>query len=150
MRQSTIESFITHAHTQINLIFDRKNFVESEIEDDSAVLTYVFPKPIRVYDLLNELDDTMELVIAYHVIPSDATVHGEQCCAYSDPTFDFIYKVNGITDDSGICDTVYVTLYDSLEELGFSVLHEMEEQVHTNNKVVFCRPMSEVLRDFMR
>jgi hypothetical protein len=23
---------------------------------------------------------------------------GEQCCAYSDPTFDFIYKVNCITE----------------------------------------------------
>jgi hypothetical protein len=92
----------------------------------------------------------MEMVIAYHVIPTDATVHGEQCCAYSDPTIEFIYKVNGITDDSGMCDTVYVTLYDSLDDLGFDVLDEMQEQMQNNREVVFARPLREVLRDFMR
>jgi gamma-glutamylcyclotransferase (GGCT)/AIG2-like uncharacterized protein YtfP len=150
MRQSTIDKFITHGHTLINLIFDRKNFVESEIDGDTAVLTYVFPKPLNIYDLLDELDDNMEMVIAYHVVPTHATVHGEQCCAYSDPTIEFIYKVNGITDDSGMCDTIYVTLYDSLDELGFDVLAEMQEQMKNNNEVVFTRPLREVVRDFMR
>jgi hypothetical protein len=100
--------------------------------------------------LLDELDDNMEMIIAYHVIPTDATVHGEQCCAYSDPTIDYIYKINGITDDSGFCDTVYVTLYDSLEELGQDVIDELEKQLRQNNEVVYSRPMREVLRDFMR
>jgi gamma-glutamylcyclotransferase (GGCT)/AIG2-like uncharacterized protein YtfP len=124
--------------------------VESEIDGNTAVLTYVFPKPLNICDLLDELDDNMEMVIAYHVIPTDATVHGEQCCAYSDPTIEFIYKVNGITDDSGMCDTVYVTLYDSLDDLGFDVLDEMQEQMQNNREVVFARPLREVLRDFMR
>jgi hypothetical protein len=75
---------------------------------------------------------------------------GEQCCAYSDPTFDFIYKVNCITDDSGMCDTIYVTLYDSLEMLGIEVQNELEEQTSKSGEVVFARSMSDVLRDFIR
>jgi hypothetical protein len=92
---------------------------------------FILPEPYNYEnsnDLLDILDETMELVILYHVIPSDATVMGEQCCAYSDPTFDFIYKVNCITDDSGMCDTIYVTLYDSLEMLGIEVQNELEEK----------------------
>jgi hypothetical protein len=92
----------------------------------------------------------MEMVILYHVIPTDATIHGEQCCAYSDPTADHIFKINGITDDTGKCDTLYVTLYDSLEELGTEVQLELEEQLTHNSDIVFARPMREVLRDFIR
>jgi hypothetical protein len=49
-----------------------------------------------------------------------------------------------------MCDTIYVTLYDSLDELGFDVLAEMQEQMKNNNEVVFARPLREVVRDFMR
>jgi hypothetical protein len=150
MRQSIIESFITHGNTLINRIFNREYFVESKIDGDTAVLTYVFPTPMNIYDMLDELDDNMEMVIAYHVIPTNATVHGEQCCAYSDPTVEFMYKTNCITDDTGMCDTVYVTLYDSLDALGYEVILEMQQQMKSNNEIVFARPLREVLRDFMR
>jgi hypothetical protein len=150
MRQNTIERFITHANTLANIIFDRRNHVNTEIYDEAAVLTYVMSTPLNIYDILDELDDSMELVIAYHVIPSAATVHGEQCCAYSDPTIDFMYKVNCITDDSGRCDTVYVTVYDSLDDLGFDILYELDEQSEHNNEVSYMRPRAEVIRDFMR
>jgi hypothetical protein len=134
----------------MNSIMSREYYVGADVYEESAVLTFNTPVAYPINDLLDVLDDTMELVILYHVIPSDATVMGEQCCAYSDPTFDFIYKVNCITDDSGMCDTIYVTLYDSLEMLGIEVQNELEEQASKSGEVVFARSMSDVLRDFIR
>jgi hypothetical protein len=61
-----------------------------------------------------------------------------------------MYKVNCITDDSGRCDTVYVTVYDSLDDLGFDILYELDEQSEHNNEVSYMRPRAEVIRDFMR
>jgi hypothetical protein len=150
MQYETIERFISHAHLLANAILSRDFFQDAEIYDDQAVLTYVIPNQYSCYELLNELDDSMEMVILYHVIPTDATIHGEQCCAYSDPTADHIFKINGITDDTGKCDTLYVTIYDSLEELGTEVQLELEEQLTHNSDIVFARPMREVLRDFIR
>jgi hypothetical protein len=49
-----------------------------------------------------------------------------------------------------MCDTIYVTLYDSLEMLGIEVQNELEEQTSKSGEVVFARSMSDVLRDFIR
>ncbi len=150
MQNETIDRFISHANLLANDILSRDYFQDAEIYDDQALLTYVFPNKVNCYELLDELDDSMEMVILYHVIPTDATVLGEQCCAYSDPTAEYIFKVNGITDDSGKCDTLYITLYDSIEDLAIDVQMELEEQLDRNNEIVFARPLREVLRDFIR
>ena len=150
MQNKTIENFLSHSHLQMNSIMSREYYTGAEVYEDSAVLTFLTPKAYPINDLLDILDDTMELVILYHVIPSDATVIGEQCCAYSDPAFDFIYKVNCITDDNAMCDTIYVTLYDSLETLGIEVQTELEEQTSKSSEIIFSRSMSDVLRDFIR
>ncbi len=74
---------------------------------------------------------------------------GHQGCAYSNPAFDYIYKVNGISNDNGDCESVYVSLYDSLETMGLDVLQELRDQTATY-KVLFARKEEDVLRDFMK
>ena len=150
MQQSTIDQFLSYVHLQMHSLMSRDFFTDAEISEDTAVLTFSLPTAYDIHDLLDMLDDRMELVILYHVVPTDAAVLGEQCCAYSDPTFEHIYKVNCITDDTGMCDTLYVTLYDSLETMGADVQSELDEQLSKSSEVVFSRPMREVLRDFMR
>jgi hypothetical protein len=150
MQYDNVERFISYANLAANAILSRDFFKDVELYEDQATLTYVMPKQYSCYELLNEFEDSMEMVILYHVVPTDATVLGEQCCAYSDPTADFIFKVNGITDDTGKCDTLYITLYDSIEELGTEVQMELEEQLSHNHDVVFARQLRDVLRDFIR
>ncbi len=150
MQNSTVESFLNHLNLQMPQLTARQNFIDVEYHEDSSVLEFHIPEPLPIGELLDILDDHMELIILYHVIPTNATVMGEQCCAYSDPTCDFIYKVNGITDDNGKCDTVYVTLYQSLETLGIEVQTELEKKTASCHEVVFSRNLTEVLRDFIR
>lgn len=150
MQDSTIERFLNHLNLQMPAITARQYYAGAEQHGDSSVLEFHLPTLLPIDELLDILDDHMELVILYHVIPTNATVMGEQCCAYSDPVCDFIYKVNGMTDDSGKCDTVYVTLYQSLETLGIEVQAELETKVSGCHEVVYARKLTEVLRDFIR
>lgn len=150
MHTNTIEHFLSHADLQLNSILARQYYAGAEVFDDSAILTYNIPTQYTIDELLDLVDESMELVILYHVIPSNATVMGEQCCAYSDPILDDIYKLNCITNDDGLCETIYVTLYDSLEMLGSDVQDELVEQTSKSHEVVFSRPLNEVLRDFIR
>ncbi len=150
MQNSTIERFLNHLNLQMPQLTARQYYTDIEHHGDCSVLEFHIPEPMEIGELLDILDEHMELIILYHVIPTNATVMGEQCCAYSDPVCDFIYKVNGITDDSGKCDTVYVTLYQSLETLGIEVQAELEKMTASCHEVVFARHLTEVLRDFIR
>ena len=102
---------------QMPALMSRANYAGAEIFDGMAVLEFKLPKPCDVGDLLDEFDDQMELIILYHVIPSEATVMGHRCCAYSNPSFDYLYKVNGISDDNGIVRTRIKTNGRKLEKL---------------------------------
>jgi len=149
MLKHKIERFLTYISMQMPALMSRANYAGAEIFDGMAVLEFKLPKPCDVGDLLDEFDDQMELIILYHVIPSEATVMGHRCCAYSNPSFDYLYKVNGISDDNGICDTLYVSLYDSLESFGLDLQAELNDQT-SKSKVVFARREEDLLRDFMK
>ena len=149
MLKHKIERFLTYISMQMPSLMSRANYAGAEIFDGMAILEFKLPKPFNISDLLDEFDDQMELIILYHIIPSEATVMGHQCCAYSNPSFDYLYKVNGISDDNGICDTLYASLYDSLENFGLDLQAELNDQT-AKSKVVFARKEEDLLRDFMK
>lgn len=149
MQRHKIERFLSYATLQNPSLMSREQYCGAEMFDDMAVLKFHLPRVYTMDELLDELDDQMELIILYHIIPSRATVMGHQCCAYSDPTFDYIYKINGISNDNGECDTLYVSLYDSLETIGLDLQSELHDQT-ANSKILFARKEEDLLRDFMK
>ena len=62
------------------------------------------------------LEDDMELIMLYHHIPSQHTKFGQASCAYSNPSFGQMFKVNVMTDGNEMVNAVKVTIYDSLEK----------------------------------
>lgn len=149
MQKNKIERFLSYIALQMPSLMSRNCYSGAELLDDMAVLEFILPRPYPVDELLDELDDQMELIILYHIIPTEATVMGHQCCAYSNPTFDYIYKINGISNDNGECGNIYVSLYDSLETMGLDLLQELRERT-SKSKVVFYRKEEDLLRDFMK
>lgn len=149
MQKHKIERFLSYISLQMPSLMTRENYCGAEIVDGMSVLEFKLPRLFEVGDLLDEFDDQMELIILYHIIPSEATVVGHQCCAYSNPTFDYLYKLNAISDDNGECDTLYVSLYDSLETFGLDLLAELNDQT-ASSKVVFARKEEDLLRDFIK
>lgn len=147
MQPHKIERFLSYISLQMPTLMAREHYCGAEIFDGMSVLEFKLPRLFDVGELLDEFDDQMELIILYHVIPSDATVVGHQCCAYSNPSFDYLY--NGISDDNGQCDTLYVSLYDSLETFGLDLQAELNDQT-IGSRILFARKEEDLLRDFIK
>ena len=53
----------------------------AEFFDGMAILEFKLPKPCDIRDKHDEFDDQMEVIIIYHINPSEASVMGHQSCA---------------------------------------------------------------------
>lgn len=148
MQQEQIERFIMLASLEMPNLITSNLFQGAELSDESALLTFLLPRVYSLEELIDELEDQMELVLLYHHIPSEDTVFRHQCCAYSNPHFDHMYKINAISDEHCQCDAIYVTLYSSLEIMGVELQNELLE-TGKRGKFVYSRTIEDVLRDFI-
>ena len=60
-------------------------------------------------------EDDMELITLYHHIPAGMGNFGHSTCAYSNPAFGHMFKMNAKTGADGKVNHVVATVYDSLE-----------------------------------
>ena len=118
MQKEQIDRFITLASLEMPALVSQNLFQGAEVYEDYALLTFRLPKVYPIEELIDELEDQMELVLLYHHVPSGDTPFGQRCCAYSNPRFGHMHKLNAQANDHIECDTLYVTLYDSLEVMG--------------------------------
>ena len=88
-------------------------------------------KPI-IYDEYM-FEDQMELIILYHMVPSTSTSFGHCCCAYTNPAFGHMYKMNVMIDGNGLVNRVTVTIFDSLEFMGGDLCNDLELHAKTGS-----------------
>lgn len=149
MDNPQIDRFIQNFNLKMPRLLLHGYFDGAEIYEETAVLEYHLADPIPMNEFVDELDDQMELILLYHVIPSHDTMLGHKCCAYANQIFGEMFKINGQSNDSGCVDTVYVTLYDSLLTFGVEVRNELVEMT-SRFSVQYARSESDVLRDFIK
>jgi hypothetical protein len=126
MLKELIEQFKILAPLQMPALIDPALLVDTEYTEDYALLTFNLPKPLPMSEMLDYLDEQMELILMYGLVPTESTLFGQRCCAYSNPTFGHMFKINAITNDDGMCDAVYVTIYSSLEYMGYELRNEIK------------------------
>lgn len=148
MQQEHIERFIMLASLEMPNLIVSTLFQGAELSDESTLLTFSLPQKYSLEELIDELEDQMELILLYHHIPSEDTIFGHHCCAYSNPRFGHMYKINAIADERCWCDTLYVTLYSSLEVMGVELRNELVE-AGKHGRFIYNRKMDELLRDFI-
>jgi hypothetical protein len=148
MQQEHIERFIMLASLEMPNLIVSTLFQGAELSDESTLLTFSLPQKYSLEELIDELEDQMELILLYHHIPSEDTIFGHHCCAYSNPHFDQMYKINAIADERCRCDTLYVTLYSSLEVMGVELRNELVK-TGKHGRFIYNRKMDELLRDFI-
>ena len=148
MQKEQIDRFITLASLEMPALVSQNLFQGAEVCEDYALLTFHLPKVYPIEELIDELEDQMELVLLYHHVPSNDTPFGQRCCAYSNPRFGHMHKLNAQADDRMECDTLYVTLYDSLEVMG-SELREELARVAKGGKLLYAVKEEELLKDFI-
>ena len=149
MDSAQIERFIQNFNLKMPRMLSQGNFTDSEISDETVVLEYNLKQPIPIEEFFDELDDQMDLILLYYVIPSDMTQLGHKCCAYTNPVFDQMFKINGQSNDSGEVEKVYVTLYDSLLTFGVEIRNELNEMT-SKFRATYARNETDVLRDFIK
>lgn len=147
MTKEQIERFVTLVSLEMPDLISTVGFQEAEIYEDWAILTFSLPTSFHIEDLLDEIEDQMTLVLLYHHIPTQDTTFGQKCCAYSNPAFGQMFKMNSIADDNRKCDTLYATLYDSLEIMASELRSELN-RLSAFGEFVYNRTEEKLLRDF--
>ncbi len=148
MTNQTILTFKTLAPLLLPELINL-NYLESiEDYDDYALLTFNLAKPVYIETILDQFEDQMELSILYHMATSIATDASHHCCAYSNPGFGHMYKINVITVLNGMADTLYVHLYDSLEVMLEALKDDMEQHSQFGH-FISKMEMGRFIADFM-
>lgn len=115
MLQLFYEDFLSFVPLQLPQLLDVTTMEQPRFYDDYVLLSFPLAEQYDLEEVMDILEDDMEMIILYHHIPTGATVFGSSTCAYSNPTFGQMFKMNARTTGTGKVDRIDVTIYDSLE-----------------------------------
>ena len=147
MIQEVIENFKMLAPALLPELFDKASIAETDIDEETATISYTLSHKYELEDVMDRFEDQMELTILYHFIPSLQTDFGHQCCAYSDAQFGHMYKIHASTNASGMVDSLTVTVYDSLDAMCTDLMEDLDR--HENRgKFVHKVPKENLLVEF--
>lgn len=148
MLEQFCDDFLAVMPLQLPELLDKRRMKKPVRYDDYVLLTFTLNNPCPIEDVMDILEDEMEMIILYHHIPSRQTDFGHSCCAYSNPAFGRMFKVNGSTDDRGMISQIKVTIYDSLEHMSADVCLDLN--LHGKSGFFkYMKPKEEVLLDFI-
>ena len=117
MLRHFFDDFMTFVPLQLPQLLDVTTMESPQFYGDYALLTFPLHDPYDLEEVMDMFEDDMELITLYHHIPAMAGNFGHSTCAYSNPAFGQMFKMNAKTDADGKVNTVLVTIYDSLEQM---------------------------------
>ncbi|HQK35905.1 MAG TPA: hypothetical protein PK074_14375 [Spirochaetales bacterium] len=115
MLQLFYNDFLSFVPLQLPQLLDVTTMEQPQFYDDYVLLSFPLAEQYDLEEVMDMLEDDMELIILYHHIQTGATNFGSSTCAYSNPTFGQMFKMNARVTDTGKVDRIDVTIYDSLE-----------------------------------
>ena len=98
MLEQFCDDFLAVVPLQLPELLDKRKMEKPVKYDDYVLLTFQLNTPFTIEEVMDMLEDEMEMIILYHHIPSRHTEFGHSCCAYSNPSFGRMFKVNGSTE----------------------------------------------------
>lgn len=148
MLKSYVNDFLAIMPLQMPSLLDKNRLSEPLIYKDYALLEFSPSAPVSLEEVTNQLEDEIDLVLLYVHIPSLATEFGRSCCAYSNPAFGHMYKVNAMTNSDGMVDQIRVTIYDDLELMSGDVINDLKLHSRTGH-FKYALSKEEVLLNFI-
>lgn len=109
------DDFMTFVPLQLPQLLDVTTMEEPQFYGDYVLLTFPLHNPYDLDEVMDMFEDDMELITLYHHIPMRSEKFGHSTCAYSNPAFGQMFKMNARITDTGKADRIDVTIYDSLE-----------------------------------
>lgn len=108
---------MTFVPLQLPQLLDVTTMEAPQFYGDYALLVFPLRDPYDLEEVMDMFEDDMELITLYHHIPATTGNFGHSACAYSNPAFGQMFKMNAKTDADGKVNTILVTIYDSLEHM---------------------------------
>ena len=133
MLRKYFEEFMADVPEQLPQLIHKSWMKKPIIYDEYILLEFNFPQAFSLEDIMNMFEDQMELIILYHMVPSTSTSFGHCCCAYTNPAFGHMYKMNVMIDGNGLVNRVTVTIFDSLEFMGGDLCNDLELHANTGS-----------------
>ena len=133
MLRKYFEEFMADVPEQLPQLIHKSWMKKPIIHDEYILLEFNFPQAFSIEDIMNMFEDQMELIRLYHMVPSTSTSFGHCCCAYTNPAFGHMYKMNVMIDGNGLVNRVTVTIFDSLEFMGGDLCNDLELHAKTGS-----------------
>ena len=148
MLQLFYDDFLSFVPLQLPQLLDVTTMEQPQFYDDYVLLSFPLADPYDLEEVMDIFEDDMELITLYHHIPSSATTFGSSTCAYSNPAFGQMFKMNAKTDAEGNVNSILVTIYDSLEQMYGDLCLDLE--LHSKSGFLkYKKDKSDVLMNFI-
>lgn len=126
MLQLFYDDFISYVPLQLPQLLDVTTMEKPQFYDDYVLLSFPLAGQYELEEVMDIFEDDIELIILYHHIPSSSTSFGHSVCAYSNPAFGQMFKMNAKVAGNGYVDRIDVTIYDSLEFMCSDICLDMK------------------------
>lgn len=117
MLRHFLNDFMAFVPLQLPQLLDITTMEEPQFYGDYVLLTFPLRDPYDLEEVMDMFEDDMELITLYHHIPLQSEKFGHSTCAYSNPAFGQMFKMNAKTDTNGRVSSIIATVYDSLEQM---------------------------------
>lgn len=142
------DDFLSFVPLQLPQLLDVTTMEEPKFYGDYVLLTFPLRDPYELEEVMDMFEDDMELITLYHHIPMLSEKFGHCTCAYSNPSFGQMFKMNARTDDKGMVTFITATVYDSLEQMYGDLCLDLD--VHSKGGTFkYKKEKEDILLDFM-
>lgn len=148
MLRHFLNDFLSFVPLQLPQLLDVTAMEEPQFYGDYVLLTFPLRDAYELEEVMDMLEDDMELITLYHHIPMQTEQYGHSTCAYSNPAFGQMFKMNAKTDADGMVNCIIATVYDSLEQMYGDLCIDLD--LHSKSGTFkYKRNKDDVLMDFI-
>ena len=133
---------------QLPQLLDVTTMEEPQFYGDYVLLTFPLRTPYELDEVMDMFEDDMELITLYHHIPMRTEKFGHSTCAYSNPAFGQMFKMNARVSDTGKVDRIDVTIYESLEFMCSDICLDLKLHEKTGH-FKYRKTKEELLAEFI-
>lgn len=148
MLRHFLDDFMAFVPLQLPQLLDITTMEEPEFYGDYVLLTFPVRDPYDLEEVMDMFEDDMELITLYHHIPLLSEKFGHSTCAYSNPAFGQMFKMNARTDTDGKVSSIIATVYDSLEQMYGDLCLDLN--LHSKSGIFkYKKNKDDILMDFL-
>ncbi len=148
MLRHFLDDFMAFVPLQLPQLLNITTMEEPQFYGDYVLLTFPLRDPYDLEEVMDMFEDDMELITLYHHIPLLSEKFGHSTCAYSNPAFGQMFKMNAKTGTDGKVDSIIATVYDSLEQMYGDLCLDLK--LHTQSGMFkYKKNKDDILMDFL-